>query len=656
MEPHSNRNESSVPEGSRFLASTLHEVRTPIQTIISTTELLQDTKLDREQREYVHQIEFSANALLELANDVLDFTKIRSSNFKLENIPYDVIELSERVADLVSIEAFNKHLEFITDIDYSIPRMIMGDPTRVQQIILNLIKNAVKFTMKGFIVLRVRKLNNALLFEIIDSGIGVEEQKQKLIFNDFYQVDASTTRKFGGSGLGLTISKNLVEAMKGKIGIYSDGKMGSNFWFTIPLEPSPFEEEEPKFTDTEKQRILIVDNSHLCASSFARKLKAFGITNVETVYSGEQALKTLRDAAEKGNPFTIAFIDLLMPVMGGWHLSAEINKDTRINNMRLYLTVPEGQMGKEAKMKMLNWFNGYIYKPIKRNNLVELLNESFTQKVDLEAADQKQAIPVSSDSGEIAAGKIILVAEDHPVNRKLICTFLEKFGAKVLIAENGEEAVQQVKTNPQIDLIFMDILMPVKSGIDATLEIRQMNFNGIIIACTANNDPEDFETYKTLGINDILLKPFKREAIRLILEKWETILSFPEAKEVISLTEINNKVNDFWDISDLMETVNSNSELAVSLMDDYIDQTQAILQKLKEELKSTKDYGKIELYAHTLKGSSAAISATKLAEVGRQMNDAAKVHDLVHVEALRTNFDLDFIKLKQIVQNWKAAL
>ena len=178
----------TVESGSRFLASTLHEVRTPIQTIISTTELLQDTVLDKEQTEYVHQIEFSANALLELANDVLDFTKIHSENFKLENVPFDIVELTERAVDLISIEAFNKNLEVITDIDYSIPNNVMGDPTRIQQIILNLVKNAVKFTSQGFVMIKLTYEKGYYLFEVIDSGIGVAEEKQKLIFKDFYQV------------------------------------------------------------------------------------------------------------------------------------------------------------------------------------------------------------------------------------------------------------------------------------------------------------------------------------------------------------------------------------------------------------------------------------------------------------------------------------
>ncbi len=649
-------NDLQASSASRFLASMLHEVRTPIQTVISTAELLQDTKLDDEQTEYVHQIEFSANALLELANDVLDFTKIGSDNFKFENIPFDVVELTERTVDLISIEAFNKGLEIITDTDPKIPKMIMGDPTRVQQVILNLVKNAVKFTSKGFVVVRISYHESYLLFEIIDSGIGVDVQKQKLIFNEFYQVDASTTRKFGGSGLGLAISKKLIEAMHGKIGIYSDGKMGSNFWFSLPMKKAEFGETSGEFTFTDEERVLVVDNSKLMRSSLLRKLASLGVRQITLASSGKEALSILQNAALKKKPFCLVLIDLFMPGIDGWHLAFEIKNNDLLRNLSLYLMVPEGQIGKEARMKLLNWFSGYIYKPVKHSELSSLLHKAFNKEKSVSETGNSVRQAAQSGSENIAKGKLILVAEDHPVNCRIICTFLERFGAKVLVAKNGEEAVEQIRNNPQTDLVFMDILMPVKSGIDATVEIRRMNFTGIIIACTANNEPEDFKTYKELGINDILLKPFKREDIKHVLEKWKTILSYPEAKEIITLTEVSNNASDCWNINDLLDTVDSNVELAESLMDDYIDQTQSILDKLKEECETGKNIDAIELYTHTLKGSSAAVSAFKLAQTGKLLNDAAKTADIVKVKALYTDFALDFQHLKTVVKNWKATL
>lgn len=235
-------NQNSIESGTRFLASMLHEIRTPIQTIVGTAELMEDTNLDNEQSEYVRQIQFSANVLLQLANDILDFTKIQSEEFKLESIPYNIKSLTEKVVDLICMEAYNKGIEVITDIDYTIPNAIMGDPTRVQQVILNLAKNAVKFTSSGYILFRLKQVNDSLLFEVEDTGIGIPDDKKQDIFKKFYQADTSTTRKYGGTGLGLSICKNLIDVMHGHIGVKDNPNGGAIFWFTIPLEKSFMDE------------------------------------------------------------------------------------------------------------------------------------------------------------------------------------------------------------------------------------------------------------------------------------------------------------------------------------------------------------------------------------------------------------------------------
>lgn len=653
---------ASVESGSRFLASTLHEVRTPIQTIISTVELLEDTSLTKEQIEYVHQIEFSANSLLQLANDVLDFTKIRSDQFKLENIPYDVAELTERVVDLISMEAFARGIEVITDIDYSVPRTVMGDPNRVLQIILNLVKNAVKFTDKGFILVRLSQVKNYLLFEIADSGIGIPDDKKKLIFNDFYQVDSSTTKRYPGTGLGLSICKNLVSVMKGKIGVLSNPSGGSNFWFAIPLEVSNINESEKLALENvpKNTKILIVEDNVLALNALKRKLEILGIKNYESSATSRDAIIKLQNSSKSKNPFTIAFIDLTMPKIDGWKLGEAIKKNPQIKNLKLYLMIPEGQMAKDVKLKVSNWYKGYIYKPIKMVQLIEILKNAIYEN----SAAQKQNLnskflssSSKKDIAQVAKDNKILIAEDHPVNRKLLQAILEKFGATVFLAENGEVAVEQISKHPEIDIIFMDIFMPIKSGIDATVEIRQKGYKGIIIACTANNNPEDFETYSELGINDILLKPFKREAIQQILDKWNTVLLVPEAKDIMNLIDINNQARDLWDIADFMDTTDNDRRLAESIMNDYISQTLEILNNLKSEIYAKdKNYKNIELYTHTLKGSSATVSVKKLAEIGRQMNEASKQKDLIKVEAGRTEFALEFKRLQHYVEIWKSSI
>lgn len=654
----------SLEVGSRFIASTMHEVRTPLQTIISTLELLEDTPLNKEQTEYIHQIEFSANALLGLANDVLDFTKISSKNFKLEIQPYDVIELTERVVDLITVESFNRGIEVLTDIDYRIPQNILGDPVRIQQIILNMVKNAAKFTESGYIFIRVSVKDAYLLFEIIDSGIGVPEDKRRLIFTDFYQVDGSSTRKTGGTGLGLSISKNLVNVMKGKIGILENPNGGSNFWFAIPLEKT--EGERNSFSQISipgKQKVLIVDDNPLALKTLKSKLLYYGIAEIILADSGYSALQKIQEADQLGKPFTAAFIDLLMNPMDGWRLASEIRSTHTTKDLKMILMVPEGQLRQDAKMKMLDWYDGYIYKPIKQKALADVL-ESVLNERDTTAKESDEITELANTrkvssilDQQVGSSLNILVAEDTPINQKLLGTFLKKFGANVYLAENGQVAVDQIELHPEIDLIFMDIFMPIKSGIDATIELRNKGYKGIIIACTANSDPDDFKTYKKIGVTDIVVKPFKRDTIRELLEKWGSVLTVPNAKDIISLTFLENKSSEMWNLEDFMDTTGQNIEFAISLMDEYITQSKELMENLKEELKqSPLNYEKIELYTHTMKGSSASVSATRFADLGRKMNDAAKTRNLTDLESARINYEIDFITFTNIVANWKNSI
>lgn len=646
--------------GGRFLASTMHEVRTPIQTIISTTELLSETSLNTEQLEYVRQIEFSANVLLQLANDVLDYTKITYANYQLENIPFDIIELTERVVDLISIEGFNKHLEIITNIDYSLPKFVTGDPTRVQQILLNLAKNAVKFTENGYIQISLRKLNDQLYFEVMDSGIGVSKEQQPLIFNSFYQVDASTTRRYGGTGLGLSICKNLVDLMKGEIGMRENPSGGSIFYFSIPLECSDFNSDKnpiPNFPEDGK--MLIVDDNSLSLMSLADKIKSLGIKNIVTASSGKDALEKLKDASQTEQPFTLALIDMIMPNMDGWRLGAEITNDTSLNDIKLYLLVPEGQMGGEAKMKLLNWFNGYIYKPIKQTSLIKTLTEAFSQPIDLPVIENKpnDGILVQTDNKNIASDMKVLIAEDHPVNRKIMEVFLAQYGATVFSAEDGEQAIQIVTANPDIDMIFMDILMPVKSGLDATIELRKKQYGGIIIACTANNDEDDFAEYRKQGINDIIVKPFKKELIRKTLEKWQTILSVPSAKEIMRLTNLKIEAENFWDITAFLNSMNNNNKKAKIKTQKFLKQTETILDDIKKCLKKNlPDFKQIEKQAFQLVKESELIKATTLVIIGMEISESAKEKNKVATEAAHMNFSIDFVRLKNLAENWIAAI
>lgn len=650
---------SSVETASRFLASTLHEIRTPIQTIISTAELLSETDLNDEQREYTRQIKFSAGTIVQLANDILDFTKIREKNFKLESTEFNVCELVEQVVDSVSIEAFNKGVEIITDIDYSLPDLVVGDPIRIQQIVLNLIKNAVKFTPSGYVKVSVGERKGYLCFQVKDSGIGIAPDKRELIFSDYYQADSSISRRFGGTGLGLSICKNLVGIMRGKIGVAENPGGGSIFWFVIPYKKAePVQDTARRLPEDllRTVRFIIVDDNRLAAKSLYRKLAGLGIQNIDSALDGTAAIRLMKQANAGGAPYTAAFIDMQMPQKDGWRIGFEINHTDAIAGTKLYLVVPEGQMHGDAKMKMLKLFSGYIYKPVKRHVLEKLLYECLEQRLPEAPADDI-APPAPAGKPRDARRLKVLVAEDHPMNRHLMEVFLERLGAEHFSAENGQEAVDAIKERPDIDIVFMDMQMPIKSGIDATVELRNIGYKGTIIACTANNDPADFRNYTQLGIDDFLIKPYKRDSLAGVLDKWQGIISSPGGKEQEYISKISAANPDLWDFDDFMETNCNITDSARTSLNLYRNQTRQILADVQEALKrQLVDWHSLQIQGHTLKGSSGLVGSKKLSSNGADMENAAKAQDIISYEIGRINFALNFTEFERISDRWLTSL
>ena len=651
-------------ENSNFIANTVHEIRTPVQTIIGTLELLSDTKLNTEQTEYVRQIKFGADVLLTLVNDILDFSKIHSNNFSLENIPYDVISLTEQTAYLESIEAFNKNIELVTDIDYSIPPLVMGDPTRVKQILLNIIKNAIKFTSTGYIHVELSNKNkDKLLFQITDTGIGIPTEKIDKIFSSYYQADASTSRKYGGTGLGLAICKALIAAMNGEIGVKPNPYGGSIFWFTIPLVPA----ENPEVKEFElpvpaTTHILIVDDSMLSIRSLQNKLNTLGLQYIDFVTNSHEAILSMQYAAKLGNPFDIVFIDMKMPIIDGWHLASEIKNDKLISKAKLYMLVPEGQMGKESKMKLLNWFTGYLYKPVKLEKLDQLLLETNGTMPSTSLLEiLQESTPTTTEqstTSKIASGIKILVAEDHPVNRRLLVTFLKQYGATVFEAENGQIALDCINANKDIKIIFMDIQMPIMSGIEATIELKKQNYTGIIIACTANNNSKAFNEYTKIGINDILVKPFKRDNVKSMIDKWKSVINLPESIEV-EIANLDTKLikiqTSIWDSQDFEDTIGHDKDLGTQILFDYILQTRQLIQKSETFIKN-QDFIELRRLGHTLKGSSAAISANTLASIAEKINLLAKQQNTPEIQKYINKFSEEFDIFIQATDKWKKGL
>lgn len=508
--------EAATRTKSAFLANMSHEIRTPLHTINGMAELLRETSMDEEQLEYLHQIQFAGEVLLGLINDILDFSKIEAGRLQLERISYDPVRTIEDAVDMVSMQAHRKGLEMVLSIDHQLPRRITGDPNRLRQVLVNLVNNAVKFTEKGHIKVSAVRRNapdgDQVLVQVKDTGIGIPEERRNRLFQPFSQVDASMTRKFGGTGLGLSISRDLIEMMHGRIGVKSKANVGSNFWFTLPLIDASEETVEVVAPPEagEGFRILIVDDAQESAAVLCEYFErwSFATTICRTA---EQGISLLTQSVVDSNAFDLALIDLRLPDMDGWQMASEIRNDPVLEKIPLILMSPSGTSTGDAKMKLLRWFDAYINKPVKLHELAAGISQVFASDIE-----ELEALEVDTTGAELSTDRsadvpsTVLVAEDHFVNQQLFQTILEKMGFRTLVASDGLEAVEMVKTHRDIGLIFMDVQMPNLNGYDATSRIRTLGYRTPIIAVTANALSGDRDRCMRVGMDEYMSKPFKR--------------------------------------------------------------------------------------------------------------------------------------------------